>query len=183
MASRGQANIDPLEILTLEDQEEEYSSESADEEEILVLETTLDLRVPWLSCDGEPGTLSVAFSDSLASLASLASPHSLAAGDKPVGRRFPWGFADPYDAEHCDFVRLTVVLLLGGRGGRRLSVAVEAVGSPALIPNHAAGLPLCSHSFLFPHIPPFFAAWHLARLLFMSYLLLFLFCLRITHSR
>lgn len=23
-----------------------------------------------------------------------------------VGRKFPWGFADPYDAEHCDFVRL-----------------------------------------------------------------------------
>lgn len=22
------------------------------------------------------------------------------------GRRFPWGFADPYDPEHCDFVRL-----------------------------------------------------------------------------
>ena len=23
-----------------------------------------------------------------------------------VGRRFPWGFADPYNAEHCDFTRL-----------------------------------------------------------------------------
>lgn len=23
-----------------------------------------------------------------------------------VGRRFPWGFADPYNVEHCDFVRL-----------------------------------------------------------------------------
>lgn len=23
-----------------------------------------------------------------------------------VGRRFPWGFADPYDANHCDFGRL-----------------------------------------------------------------------------
>lgn len=23
-----------------------------------------------------------------------------------VGRRFPWGFADPYNADHCDFVRL-----------------------------------------------------------------------------
>lgn len=23
-----------------------------------------------------------------------------------VGRRFPWGFADPYNAAHCDFVRL-----------------------------------------------------------------------------
>jgi septin family protein len=23
-----------------------------------------------------------------------------------VGRKFPWGFADPYDEKHCDFVRL-----------------------------------------------------------------------------
>lgn len=23
-----------------------------------------------------------------------------------IGRRFPWGFADPYNSEHCDFVRL-----------------------------------------------------------------------------
>ncbi|KAF2839033.1 hypothetical protein M501DRAFT_919044, partial [Patellaria atrata CBS 101060] len=23
-----------------------------------------------------------------------------------IGRRFPWGFADPYNVEHCDFVRL-----------------------------------------------------------------------------
>ncbi|KAF1838759.1 hypothetical protein BDW02DRAFT_337164 [Decorospora gaudefroyi] len=23
-----------------------------------------------------------------------------------VGRRFPWGFADPYDPDHCDFVKL-----------------------------------------------------------------------------
>jgi hypothetical protein len=23
-----------------------------------------------------------------------------------AGRRFPWGFADPYDPEHCDFVKL-----------------------------------------------------------------------------
>ena len=33
-------------------------------------------------------------------------PHSLAAGDEPVGRKFPWGFADPYNPEHCDFVKL-----------------------------------------------------------------------------
>ena len=27
-------------------------------------------------------------------------------GEGRVGRRFPWGFADPYNPEHCDFVRL-----------------------------------------------------------------------------
>lgn len=25
---------------------------------------------------------------------------------KVIGRKFPWGFADPYNEEHCDFVRL-----------------------------------------------------------------------------
>lgn len=24
----------------------------------------------------------------------------------PVGRHFPWGYADPYNADHCDFVKL-----------------------------------------------------------------------------
>nr|POE90195.1 neuronal-specific septin-3 [Quercus suber] len=27
-------------------------------------------------------------------------------GNEKIGRRFPWGFADPYDAQHCDFIRL-----------------------------------------------------------------------------
>ncbi|KAJ5372646.1 hypothetical protein N7517_004652 [Penicillium concentricum] len=115
-----QANIDPLEILTLEDQEEEYSSsESADEEE-----TDLESKPKSTENGGEakesdltdtPGSPSQrSEGKSTASQAnqhvpfSILSPdpHSLAAGDLPVGRRFPWGFADPYDAEHCDFVRL-----------------------------------------------------------------------------
>ena len=28
-----------------------------------------------------------------------------------VGRRFPWGFADPYNPEHCDFVKLRQMLI------------------------------------------------------------------------
>jgi septin family protein len=35
---------------------------------------------------------------------SIISPDSYEPGI--VGRRFPWGFADPYNTEHCDFVRL-----------------------------------------------------------------------------
>ena len=35
---------------------------------------------------------------------SVISPDSYEPG--VVGRRFPWGFADPYNTEHCDFVRL-----------------------------------------------------------------------------
>ncbi|CAG7937568.1 unnamed protein product [Penicillium nalgiovense] len=125
-----QANIDPLEILTLEDQEEEYSSESADEEEILELETkpesteTGDANEANEAKESENATENVPRSPSQLSQGTRRSnasqaanqhvpfsilspdPHSLAAGDKPVGRRFPWGFADPYNAEHCDFVRL-----------------------------------------------------------------------------
>ncbi|KIW07787.1 uncharacterized protein PV09_01713 [Verruconis gallopava] len=35
---------------------------------------------------------------------SIISPDSYEPG--LIGRRFPWGFADPYNQEHCDFVRL-----------------------------------------------------------------------------
>ena len=39
---------------------------------------------------------------------SILSPdsYSLESGDGPVGRKFPWGFADPHNPEHCDFVKL-----------------------------------------------------------------------------
>jgi septin family protein len=33
-------------------------------------------------------------------------PYSLASNEQPIGRKFPWGFADPYNPEHCDFVKL-----------------------------------------------------------------------------
>ncbi|KAJ5510302.1 hypothetical protein N7453_002405 [Penicillium expansum] len=113
-----QANIDPLEILTLEDQEEEYSSsESADEDETEEPETgdASEAKESEAATEDAPGSPSQLSRRSNMSQAtnqhvpfSILSPdpHSLAAGDQPVGRRFPWGFADPYDAEHCDFVRL-----------------------------------------------------------------------------
>ncbi|KAK5955368.1 hypothetical protein OHC33_004051 [Knufia fluminis] len=39
---------------------------------------------------------------------SILSPdiHSLDPANGPVGRKFPWGFADPYNPEHCDFSKL-----------------------------------------------------------------------------
>lgn len=36
---------------------------------------------------------------------TIISPDSYEPGEK-VGRAFPWGFADPYDENHCDFKRL-----------------------------------------------------------------------------
>ncbi|KAE8354263.1 Septin-domain-containing protein [Aspergillus coremiiformis] len=87
------ANIDPLEILTLEDQEEYSSSESADEDE----EETPE-EDPQESGSLPPPILPFSILS--------PDPYSLEAAEEPVGRKFPWGFADPYDPEHCDFVRL-----------------------------------------------------------------------------
>lgn len=36
-----------------------------------------------------------------------------------IGRRFPWGFADPYNAEHCDFTRLRDSIFSEWRGELR----------------------------------------------------------------
>ncbi|KAJ5396914.1 hypothetical protein N7509_005027 [Penicillium cosmopolitanum] len=129
------ANIDPLDILTLEDQEEEdyTSSESADEESIAEeqekkpegegepTETETDAAID-SETQEQAAAVPVPKSPSVRSVSTRASqqiinphvpfsilspdPHSLASGELPLGRRFPWGFADPYDAEHCDFVRL-----------------------------------------------------------------------------
>lgn len=36
-----------------------------------------------------------------------------------LGRKFPWGFADPYNAEHCDFLRLKETVFNEWRGELR----------------------------------------------------------------
>jgi septin family protein len=36
-----------------------------------------------------------------------------------IGRKFPWGFADPYNVEHCDFVRLKEAVFSEWRGELR----------------------------------------------------------------
>ncbi|KAF9889796.1 hypothetical protein FE257_006886 [Aspergillus nanangensis] len=129
------ANIDPLEVLTLEDQEEYTSSESAGEEDEAnpdVPETVAeeeeeedtdqekvteeDAKVK----EKENGQTKGSGSHSSRSQSSAIQaaqqllpfsilspdPHSLNAKDEPLGRKFPWGFADPYNSEHCDFLKL-----------------------------------------------------------------------------
>ena len=46
-------------------------------------------------------------------------PYSLNVTDGPVGRHFPWGFADPYDPDHCDFVKLKDSVFSEWRGELR----------------------------------------------------------------
>ena len=36
-----------------------------------------------------------------------------------IGRKFPWGFADPMNIEHCDFVRLKEAVFSEWRGELR----------------------------------------------------------------
>lgn len=137
-----EANIDPLEVLTLEDQDEYSSSESVDrldenEEDEAEAEagdeaeakstadkdaapaTTPDSEtLPSNEKNQEPGSPSRNSQGTRKSSSSTTEsphlplsilspdPHSLEAGNGPVGRQYPWGFADPYNPEHCDFVKL-----------------------------------------------------------------------------
>jgi septin family protein len=48
---------------------------------------------------------------------SIISPDTYEPG--VVGRKFPWGFADPYNADHCDFVRLKDSVFTEWRGELR----------------------------------------------------------------
>lgn len=150
------ANIDPLEVLTLEDQEEYTSSESADEEVIAETQTEhVPEPVPEVEQNGGSGeeqtgeedaeneteedkeakeaeaaekaaekaaaeeeaaaiaaaeqsqkAASEAVAQSLPFAILSPDPHTLESPNEPVGRRFAWGFADPYNPEHCDFVKL-----------------------------------------------------------------------------
>ncbi|KAL1968064.1 hypothetical protein VTN77DRAFT_2194 [Rasamsonia byssochlamydoides] len=131
-----QANIDPLEILTLEEQEDSSPSENGDrsdenEEEESEGKSAVekeDADDQTGEADAQPASderpapgspssksqttrkssVSAPSSDvPLIPLSILSpDPHSLESTDGPVGRQFPWGFADPYNPEHCDFVKL-----------------------------------------------------------------------------
>lgn len=108
------ANIDPLEILTLDEQEED-SSDGGEEDETKT-------EMPSSNEDSEeaPGETKGRSSPSSQSQKDSSQvlnpnlpfaiispdPYVIETGEEPVGRKFPWGFADPYNPEHCDFVRL-----------------------------------------------------------------------------
>ncbi|RAK73998.1 annexin ANXC4 [Aspergillus fijiensis CBS 313.89] len=97
-------NIDPLEILTLEDQEEYTSSESGDEEESGDDEGISRSSAPSEPSQNAPEPQTV---PQLLPFTTLSpDPYSLKSGDEPIGRKFAWGFADPYNPEHCDFLKL-----------------------------------------------------------------------------
>ncbi|PLB52443.1 hypothetical protein P170DRAFT_349171 [Aspergillus steynii IBT 23096] len=111
------ANIDPLEVLALDEQDEYASSEEEEEDEEADEEKpTEDLEEG--AAVKPPGSPSARSQSSRKSSGSQAAsqllpftilspdPHSLKSDEEPVGRRFPWGFADPHNPEHCDFLKL-----------------------------------------------------------------------------
>ncbi|KAL4800526.1 hypothetical protein BDV19DRAFT_375754 [Aspergillus venezuelensis] len=119
-ASLKKANIDPLEILTLEDQEDYTSSEGEEEDEEADGETPKAEEAPADAVEGDneqtepkaPGSPSQRSDGASKDVVPLL-PFSVLSPDKyslesegPIGRKFPWGFADPYDPEHCDFLKL-----------------------------------------------------------------------------
>ncbi|PWY92885.1 hypothetical protein BO70DRAFT_20804 [Aspergillus heteromorphus CBS 117.55] len=112
------ANIDPLEILSLDDQDEYTSSESDDEDadakdedaDASNTEEAAHSRSPRSPSERSQSTRKSSGSQAVVQHIPFSTlspdPYSLKAGDEPVGRKFPWGFADPYDPEHCDFLKL-----------------------------------------------------------------------------
>jgi septin family protein len=127
-----QARIDPLEVLILEETEDDESEPSLAEkdEDDAVDEAAEESEDGEAEEDAEPADGPAPTSpraspprpqhraNNSISITSTAEvpfiplsilspdPHSLDSPDLPVGRHFPWGFADPYNSEHCDFVKL-----------------------------------------------------------------------------
>lgn len=121
----GSAGIDPLEALDLDLSEyleaetppraQRGSLAEADEEE------DEDLPEPNKSIRSTASSSSAArkTDGNLSVLPlSIISPDFYEPGEPP-GRRFPWGFANPYDEKHCDFVKLKEAVFSDWRGDLR----------------------------------------------------------------
>ncbi|KAL2180780.1 uncharacterized protein P884DRAFT_48850 [Thermothelomyces heterothallicus CBS 202.75] len=125
------ANLDPLEALGLDDDGDstENSGRIEEEEEEQVLEhgeeeeevagSAEESEPPVQTQDSSPKSKRLSGGSTRRSKEPEESlkedevpflPMSILSPDiyEPdiVGRQFPWGFADPYNEEHCDFVRL-----------------------------------------------------------------------------
>ena len=122
------AGLDPLEALNFEAEEEsdndkfderdeDENSSTADSgseaasksEDSDPTRPTSNMKRP-LNHGRQPSNLSVTDGGVASGFEpwSIISPdkYSLQSKEGPIGRQFPWGFADPYNAKHCDFVKL-----------------------------------------------------------------------------
>ena len=122
------SGLDPLEALNVEEdedkieEEDEYEERNSDSDSLpaspatahtedsdTVPAATSNMKRP-MAHKREPSNLSISNSmmDSGYLPMSILSPdeYSLDPRSGPPGRHFPWGFADPYDPAHCDFLKL-----------------------------------------------------------------------------
>jgi len=134
------ANLDPLEALGLDDfegdtppnsgriderdEDEDSNENSADELPIQTPELTSSPNSKRLSSGSvrrhkpsSPREGDIASAETPYLPLSIISPDIYEPG--VIGRRFPWGFADPMNTEHCDFVRLKEAVFSEWRGELR----------------------------------------------------------------
>lgn len=130
------ANLDPLEALGLDDFDPDSPTrdanriDEADEEEDSDKNSGDDLPVQDVTTSPKSNRLSTGSvrrhshkRDESESQETPYLPLSIISPDiyEPgvIGRKFPWGFADPMDVEHCDFVRLKEAVFSEWRGELR----------------------------------------------------------------
>ncbi|CZR63953.1 probable septin aspE [Phialocephala subalpina] len=129
------ANLDPLEALGLDDFESDSPINSSrieeqdeDEDSDKDSEGNLPIQTPEPSSSASPksnrlssGSVRRHKVDDDTELPylplSIISPDIYEPG--VIGRKFPWGFADPMNAEHCDFTRLKEAVFSEWRGELR----------------------------------------------------------------
>ena len=110
------SNMDPLEALGLDEDSHSISSSRIDEEEEDEEETADQDGAPKSSPPSSPNSKRMSTigrhkaQEEVKEEETPFLPLSIISPDlyEPgvVGRQFPWGFADPYNEDHCDFNRL-----------------------------------------------------------------------------
>lgn len=115
------ANLDPLEVLGLDDEEYESPPNTgriAEEDENVSDLSDAEGELPIQGSQSPRGSKRMSSSSVRRSKTSEELkdddipyiPMSIISPDiyepEVIGRQFPWGFADPYNEEHCDFLRL-----------------------------------------------------------------------------
>lgn len=144
-SSLKKANFDPLEPLGLDDDEASSDSSRIDEEEEPEVSSEEDAEDESRSPGEDEDPLETPDSGDALPIQGRTSRHSNIPALQPkeqeevdevpflpmsvispdlyepdvIGRKFPWGFANPYDEEHCDFTRLKDAVFGEWRGDLR----------------------------------------------------------------
>ncbi|KAJ4298496.1 hypothetical protein N0V88_003526 [Collariella sp. IMI 366227] len=124
------AGLDPLQALGLDDEddnsrilEEDEDQDSEDSEAAVSSGEDQVLPIQGQDSPSRPKRLSSRGVENSKEDEVPFVPMSILSPDiyEPdvVGRQFPWGFADPYNEEHCDFVRLKEAVFSEWRGELR----------------------------------------------------------------